>query len=146
LPPRGKLHAALAWIHDFCSSDERLVVFAHHREIQRAPAPSAFRTPLHSHRPRTAASPAIGRLRAFSGARQRREQAIVAVEVAGRHHSWTRFSNVAFLELDWTPAKHDQAEDRCHRFGQLDTVNATYLLAAGTVDETIATLWSASAR
>ncbi len=36
LAARGKLHAALAWIHDFCSSGERLVVFAHHREIQRA--------------------------------------------------------------------------------------------------------------
>jgi SWI/SNF-related matrix-associated actin-dependent regulator of chromatin subfamily A-like protein 1 len=30
--------------------------------------------------------------------------------------------------------------DRCHRLAQQDTVNATYLLAAGTVDETIATL------
>ena len=36
LAARGKLAAALAWIHDFCSSGERLVVFAHHREIQRA--------------------------------------------------------------------------------------------------------------
>ena len=36
LAARGKLHAALAWIHDFCSSGERLVVFAGHREIQRA--------------------------------------------------------------------------------------------------------------
>ena len=52
----------------------------------------------------------------------------------------TRSSNVAFLELDWTPAKHDQAEDRCHRIGQQDAVNASYLLAAGTIDETIATL------
>jgi SNF2 family DNA or RNA helicase len=47
---------------------------------------------------------------------------------------------VAFLELDWTPAKHDQAEDRCHRIGQQDAVNAYYLLAADTVDETISTL------
>jgi SNF2 family DNA or RNA helicase len=52
----------------------------------------------------------------------------------------TRASHVAFLELDWTPAKHDQAEDRCHRIGQRDAVNASYLLAAGTVDETISTL------
>ena len=42
--------------------------------------------------------------------------------------------------IDWTPAKHDQAEDRCHRIGQRDAVNATYLLAADTIDETIATL------
>ena len=38
LAARGKLHAALTWIHDFCSSGERLVVFARHREIQRARA------------------------------------------------------------------------------------------------------------
>jgi SWI/SNF-related matrix-associated actin-dependent regulator 1 of chromatin subfamily A len=47
---------------------------------------------------------------------------------------------VVFLELDWTPAKHDQAEDRCHRIGQKDAVNASYLLAAGTIDETISNL------
>ena len=62
------------------------------------------------------------------------------MEVAGQGLTLTRASNVAFLELDWTPAKHDQAEDRCHRIGQQDAVNAYYLLAAETVDETIAKL------
>jgi SNF2 family DNA or RNA helicase len=65
---------------------------------------------------------------------------ICSIEVAGQGLTLTRASHVAFLELDWTPAKHDQAEDRCHRIGQRDAVNASYLLAAGTVDETIATL------
>ena len=36
LAARGKLHAALHWIHDFLSSGEPLVVFARHREIQHA--------------------------------------------------------------------------------------------------------------
>ena len=31
---RGKLSAALAWIDDFLASEEPLVVFAGHREIQ----------------------------------------------------------------------------------------------------------------
>jgi len=35
---------------------------------------------------------------------------------------------------------HDQAEDRCHRIGQRDAVTAWYLLAAGTIDETMAAL------
>jgi len=35
---------------------------------------------------------------------------------------------------------HDQAEDRCHRIGQHDAVTAWYLLAAGTIDETMARL------
>jgi SWI/SNF-related matrix-associated actin-dependent regulator of chromatin subfamily A-like protein 1 len=139
LAARGKLHAALAWIHDFCSSGERLVVFARHREIQRAVL-ERFPTALHilgqdSHLARDAS------LRAFQEPDGADNQLIVcSIEVAGQGLTLTRSSNVAFLELDWTPAKHDQAEDRCHRIGQQDAVNASYLLAAGTIDETIATL------
>ena len=139
LAARGKLAAALAWIHDFCSSGERLVVFAHHREIQRALL-GRFPSALHilgddSHAARDAA------LRAFQAPDGPENQLLVcSIEVAGQGLTLTRSSNVVFLELDWTPAKHDQAEDRCHRIGQEDSVNASYILAAGTIDETISTL------
>ena len=36
LAAEGKLAAALAWIDDFRESEEKLVVFAHHRDIQAA--------------------------------------------------------------------------------------------------------------
>ena len=139
LAARGKLHAALAWIHDFCSSGERLVVFARHREIQRAVV-DRFPHALHilgedTHAARDAS------LHAFQAAGDSGNQLIVcSIEVAGQGLTLTQASNVAFLELDWTPAKHDQAEDRFHRIGQRDAVNAWYLLAAGTIDETMATL------
>jgi SWI/SNF-related matrix-associated actin-dependent regulator 1 of chromatin subfamily A len=139
LAVRGKLHAARTWIHDFCSSGERLVVFAHHREIQRA---------LLEHFPR--ALHILGEdtpgardraLREFQAPDDEGNQLIIcSTEVAGQGITLTRSSNVVFLELDWTPARHDQAEDRCHRIGQQDAVNAAYLLAAGTIDETISTL------
>ncbi|HTA14903.1 MAG TPA: DEAD/DEAH box helicase [Solirubrobacteraceae bacterium] len=139
LAARGKLHAALAWIHDFCSSGERLVVFARHREVQRAVI-ERFPHALHilgedSHAARDAS------VSAFQAANDSENQLIVcSLEVAGQGLTLTQASNVAFLELDWTPAKHDQAEDRCHRIGQQDAVNAWYLLAAGTIDETMANL------
>ncbi len=139
LAARGKLQAALAWIHDFLSSGERLVVFAAHREIQRAVV-ERFPDALHvlgedTHRRRDAT------VERFQGTDSRENQLIVcSTAVAGQGLTLTRASNVAFLELDWTPAKHDQAEDRCHRIGQSDAVNAWYLLAAGTIDETIAKL------
>jgi hypothetical protein len=140
LAARGKLHAALAWIHDFCSSGERLVVFAKHREIQHAVI-ERFPGALHilgsdGHAARDAS------LREFQAPDEGRENQLIvcSIEVAGQGLTLTRSSNVVFLELDWTPAKHDQAEDRCHRIGQQDAVNASYLLAAGTIDETIATL------
>jgi hypothetical protein len=139
LAARGKLHATLSWIHNFCSSGERLVVFAHHREIQRAVL-ERFPAALHI----LGRDTPIARdkaLRAFQASDCAENQLIVcSIEVAGQGLTLTRSSNVVFLELDWTPAKHDQAEDRCHRIGQQDAVNASYLLAAGTIDETISTL------
>ena len=140
LAARGKLHAALAWIHDFCSSGERLVVFAKHREIQRAVL-DRFPGALHILGSDGQAARDAS-LREFQAPETGRENQLIvcSIEVAGQGLTLTRSSNLAFLELDWTPAKHDQAEDRCHRIGQQDAVNATYLLAAGTVDETIATL------
>ncbi len=139
LAARGKLAAALAWIHDFCSSGERLVVFAHHREIQRALL-ARFPSALHILGEDTPAA-RDGALRAFQAPDGPANQLVVcSIEVAGQGLTLTRSSNVVFLELAWTPAKHDQAEDRCHRIGQKDSVNASYILAAGTIDETIASL------
>lgn len=49
----------------------------------------------------------------------------------------TASSNVFFLDLDWSPATHEQGEDRAHRFGQKGTVNVRYYIAKGTIDEYI---------
>ena len=67
---------------------------------------------------------------------------VCSTRIAGQGITLTRASNVAFLDLEWTPAMHDQAEDRCHRIGQHDAVTAWYLLAADTIDETMIELIS----
>jgi SNF2 family DNA or RNA helicase len=137
LAARGKLSAALAWIHDFLASGEPLVVFARHVEVQKAVL-DRFPEALH-----LLGSDSVGARENSIAAFQRPDGPtliVCATRVAGQGITLTRASNVCFLELEWTPALHDQAEDRCHRIGQRDAVTAWYLLAADTIDETMARL------
>jgi SWI/SNF-related matrix-associated actin-dependent regulator of chromatin subfamily A-like protein 1 len=135
LVARGKLPTALAWIADFLASGEPLVVFAEHVATQRA-VMERFPDSVHilgadSTRSRQAA------VDAFQD--EDGPQLIVcSMRAASQGLTLTRASNVAFLELDWTPARHDQAEDRLHRIGQDSAVTAWYLLAPDTIDETMA--------
>ncbi len=137
LAARGKLESALSWIEDFSESGERLVVFAHHREIQAAVI-DRF--------------PDCARIIGADSMEERETNVrrfqdeegpplcVCSLQVASHGFTLTAAANVAFLELDWTPAKHDQAEDRVHRIGQAESVTAWYLLANETIDERIATL------
>jgi SWI/SNF-related matrix-associated actin-dependent regulator 1 of chromatin subfamily A len=137
LAARGKLAAALAWIEDFLASGEALVVFARHVEVQQAVI-ARFPAALHlmGGDSLAAREASIASFQDPSGP----GLIVCATRVAAQGITLTRASNVAFLELEWTPAIHDQAEDRCHRIGQRDAVTAWYLLAAETIDETMARL------
>ena len=52
----------------------------------------------------------------------------------------TAGTHVIFQDLDWVPANHSQAEDRCYRIGQDQRVTVEYFFADGTLDGYIATL------
>jgi len=133
LASRGKGNAAMAWIEDFLASDEPLVVFAGHREVQDRLV-ERFPNALHllGRDSLAAREAAVQRFQAGES-----QLLVCATRVGGQGITLTRASNVAFLDLEWTPAMHDQAEDRCHRIGQHDAVTAWYLLAARTIDETM---------
>lgn len=47
----------------------------------------------------------------------------------------TAATQVVFNDLDWVPTNHWQAEDRAYRIGQTRTVNVTYFVAQGTIDD-----------
>jgi SWI/SNF-related matrix-associated actin-dependent regulator of chromatin subfamily A-like protein 1 len=134
LAARGKTGPALAWIDDFLASDEPLVVFAGNREVQDLVL-ERFPDALHvlGRDPLPQREAAVRAFQEPDGP----QLMVCATRVGGQGITLTRASNVAFLDLEWTPAMHDQAEDRCHRIGQQDAVTAWYLLAAETIDETM---------
>jgi SWI/SNF-related matrix-associated actin-dependent regulator 1 of chromatin subfamily A len=133
----GKLPSALAWIEDFMASDEPLVVFAEHVAIQKA-VMKRFPGAVHI----LGADSAEKRREAVDAFQEEDGPRLMvcSMKAASQGITLTRASNVAFLELDWTPARHDQAEDRLHRIGQESAVTAWYLLAPDTIDETMAEL------
>ena len=42
---------------------------------------------------------------------------------------------VVFIDMDWIAASHEQAEDRSHRIGQKNQVQAYYMICGDTIDE-----------
>lgn len=49
-------------------------------------------------------------------------------------------SDAIMLERQWNPANEEQAEGRFHRFGQVNAVSVTYMIASETIDEYFTTL------
>jgi len=140
LAVRGKLIEAIGWIQDFISSDEqiKLVVFATHRfvidEILKFFGEKAVKVDggvsLKDRQKAVERFQNDPDVQLFIG----------NIKAAGVGLTLTAASNVAFLELPWTPGDLVQAEDRCHRIGQKDSVNVYYLLAQNTIEERIARL------
>lgn len=130
---RGKMNAAIEWIEDFLKSGEKIILFMTHIEIQQQlikKYPKAARLiQPDSFKERQAN---VDRFQAGET-----NMIICSLAVGGVGHTLTAASNVAFLEQGWTPAEHDQAEDRAHRKGQESSVTCWYLLGRNTIDNDI---------
>jgi len=59
------------------------------------------------------------------------------IKAGGVGITLTSADTVLFTDLDWTPATHQQAEDRAFRIGQKNNVNVYYLITPKTIEEKI---------
>lgn len=129
-----KLKAAIGWIGDFLESGEKLVVFAHHREIIDTLA-ETFKgaAVVKGEMTAEAKHKAVERFQNYSDCKL----FIGSIQAAGVGLTLTAASDVAFIEYPWRPADFDQAADRCHRMGQINSVTVWCLKATIPRKETI---------
>jgi SNF2 family DNA or RNA helicase len=131
---KGKLAQAIEWLRDFTESEKIIVFATHHFVVDALMAEfGASAVEVTGDTSQTARQAAVDRFQTDETCRL----FVGNIKAAGVGITLTAASNVAFLELAWTPADHDQAEDRAHRIGQRDSVTAWYLLAVDTIEESI---------
>jgi SWI/SNF-related matrix-associated actin-dependent regulator 1 of chromatin subfamily A len=136
LSAKGKMATAVKWISDWLAdTDQKIVVFAIHKSIARElkkkfpdAAMIVGNVAMKDRQAEVDRFQEDPKCRVFIG----------NIRAAGVGITLTASSTVLFLELGWTPAEHEQAEDRVLRIGQVAAgVNIHYLLGIDTIDEDI---------
>jgi SWI/SNF-related matrix-associated actin-dependent regulator 1 of chromatin subfamily A len=138
LAVKGCLKESIAWIKDFLDVDGKLVVFATHKfvieELMKEFGNVAVKidgsVSIENRQKAIDKFQNDDSCRLFVG----------NIKAAGVGITLTASSNVAFLELPWTPGELRQAIDRVHRIGQKNCVNVHYLFAINTIMDKIARL------
>lgn len=133
-----KAPATLQFCSDILESEEKLVIFAHHKAVMEA-LKKAFEN--HYSVAVITGDTFIEERNRIITAFQKSENPriiIASLTCAGTGITLTRASTAVFAELDWIPATIEQAEDRIHRIGQENAVNIYYMVVRNTLEHYIA--------
>lgn len=129
----AKLPYVLKFIDDLLEEEDKLVVFCHHRDIIKAVAEAGpDRVILAGGMTEKQKDAAV---QAFQNGSAR--VLVGQIEAAGTGLTLTAAQTVVFCEANWVPGNLVQAEDRCHRLGQRDTVRVFHIVAEGSIDARI---------
>ena len=118
--------------------ENQVVVMAHHKDVVegiKLGLEAAGKTVVtltgdcnQAHRQNSVETFQAGKVDVFIG----------TIGAAGVGITLTAASHVVFAELSWVPGDVSQAEDRCHRIGQKDSVLVQHLVVDGSMDARMA--------
>ena len=129
----AKLPLVVAHTKDVLESTKKVVVFAHHKEV----VANLMKELATFHPVQLVGDDDIGDRQAAVDKFQNDPNCRVfvgSIRAAGVGITLTAASTVLFAETDWTPALVCQAEDRCHRHGQMDSVLIQHLALESSLD------------
>jgi len=134
-----KMKGVIDWMDDyFEGTDAKLVVFAYHKNIIQTlyQKYKKIAVVLDGNTPPTLRQSNIQKFQQDKHTRLFIGQIIAA----GTAITLTAASTAAFIELDWTPGNHIQAEDRLHRIGQKHHTQLYYIVSKGTIEEDLCSI------
>ena len=129
-----KMKLVISWIDNFLGeSDGKLIIFGIHKIIIKE-------LQEHYSKISVVVDGSVSHSKRQDAVKQFQENNetrlfIGNIQAAGTAITLTAADTVAFIELDWVPGNHVQAEDRAHRIGQKNNVTVYYLIAKGTIEE-----------
>lgn len=132
LSARGKVDAFIEYIEEIVDSGEKAIIFCHLKEIAEKIL-HHFKNAVtvrggQSSEDRQAAVDAFQ-------TNPRVNLIVCSIKAAGVGLTLTASSRVNFIEFPWTFSDCEQCEDRAHRIGQVDSVDARYFLGRDTIDQ-----------
>ena len=134
----AKIPACLAHIIECLESSERLVVFAHHHDVIDGLLAGLAEANI-SAVSLTGETPMEARQASVDAFQAGKAQIFLGnIQAAGVGITLTAASHVIFCELPWTPAELSQAEDRCHRIGQEESVLVQHIVLENSIDQRMA--------
>jgi SWI/SNF-related matrix-associated actin-dependent regulator 1 of chromatin subfamily A len=131
----AKVPAVIEHLAGYVEAGTKVVVFAHHvdvisalvaglRELGQEPAVLTGSTSLSDRQAAVDRFQGDPKVLCFVG----------NIQAAGVGITLTAASHIVFSELPWTPGELSQAEDRCHRIGQRESVSVVHLVVDGSLD------------
>lgn len=129
---KGKIKAAMDFIHNTIDGGEKLIVFCFLKQVVaelKEEFPEAVTV--------TGDDDDRAKQRSVDAFQQDAATRLIILNYrsGGTGLTLTAASNVLFIEFPWTYSDCCQAEDRAHRNGQKNAVTCTYLLGRETIDE-----------